>query len=314
MRLRKAVPIAAAALGVAAAATLAYGALIERNRFTIRRTELSVLSPESEPLRILHISDLHMLPGQHRKQRWLRSLAGLDPDFVAITGDNLGSSDAISAVRFALEPLLDFPGAFVFGSNDYYGPVFKNPLGYFRNGQPPRLGEPLPWRELRDIFHDAGWQDLTNSRTLVTAGGRQLELAGVDDPHLRLDDYSQLAGPVDPDAAVHIGLVHSPEPRVLDSFAADGFDLVLAGHTHGGQICLPGVGALVTNCGIDTERAAGTHRWSGETWVNISAGVGTSPYFPVRIACPPEVSVVTLVAGPESRQPGARLGAIAAIG
>jgi hypothetical protein len=82
---------------------------------------------------------------------------------------------------------------------------------------------------------------------------------------------------------------------VLDAFAADGFPLVLAGHTHGGQLRVPFYGALVTNCGIDRERARGLHRWSGDTWVHVSAGLGTSPYAPVRFACPPEASLLTLV-------------------
>lgn len=311
--MRTTIPLAVAALGVAGGATLAYGAFVERTRWTIRRADVPVLGPEAEPLRILHISDLHMLPGQQSKQEWVRSLAALDPDFVALTGDNLAAPDAVPSVLDALEPLLGFPGGFVFGSNDYYGPTLKNPLGYFRLQAQPKLGAALPWRDLRAGLVSAGWLDLTHQRTVVTAGGRHLEVAGVDDPHLHLDDYASIAGPPDPAADVHIGLVHSPEPSILNQFADDGFDVILAGHTHGGQICMPGVGALVTNCGIERSKASGLHRWSGETWLNVSAGMGTSPYFPVRIACPPEVSMLTLIAAPESRDPATRTQTAAAV-
>jgi uncharacterized protein len=82
---------------------------------------------------------------------------------------------------------------------------------------------------------------------------------------------------------------------VLDGFAADGYDLVLAGHTHGGQLRLPGYGAIVTNCGIDRSRARGASRWGTHTRLHVSAGLGTSPYAPARFFCPPEASLLTLV-------------------
>ncbi|MFI5955652.1 metallophosphoesterase [Cryptosporangium sp. NPDC051539] len=280
----------------AGAATLAYSALYERVHWTLRRFDVPVLAQEAEPLRVLHISDLHMLPGQHSKQEWVRSLDALDPDFVALTGDNLSSADAVPSVLDALGPLLRRPGAFVFGSNDYYGPVPKNPFKYFNQHHKRSHGPSLPWTDLRDALADSGWTDLTNARGSVTAGGRVLSLGGVDDPHLKLDRY--VSGPLEP-ADLHLGLVHAPEPDVLDMFAADGYDLVLAGHTHGGQLRVPGYGALVTNCGIERDLARGAHRWSGDTWLHVSAGMGTSPYAPIRFACPPEVSLLTLVPRPE---------------
>src|SRR5688572_13750548 len=107
------------------AATTAYATLVERNLFTLRRCDVPVLAPGAEPLRILHLSDLHLTPGQHRKQRWVGDLAGTDPDLVVVTGDNLAHVDAVPAALRALGPLLEYPGAFVFGSNDYFGPVLK---------------------------------------------------------------------------------------------------------------------------------------------------------------------------------------------
>jgi len=286
----------ATGLAMAGAATLAYASLIERNLFTLRRFDVPLLEPDAEPLRVLHVSDLHQTPRQRRKQDWVADLAGLDPDLVIVTGDNMAHVDAIPAVVRAYTPLFRYPGAFVFGSNDYNGPVFKNPFGYFNGDRDYAQGVDLPYEDLRGILTDAGWVDLNNARATLKAGGRSVELVGVDDPHIDRDDYASVAGPVDHGSDVHIGVTHSPEPRILDDMAADGFGLMLAGHTHGGQVCVPGVGALVTNCGLDRRMAKGLHRWPGsDAWLHVSAGLGTHPTAPVRFACRPEASLLTLV-------------------
>jgi predicted MPP superfamily phosphohydrolase len=285
-----------AGLAVAGAATIAYASLVERNLFTLRRFDVPVLPPDAEPLRVLHLSDLHLMPGQLRKQAWVADLAGLDPDLVVVTGDNLAHPEAVPAVERAYGTLLELPGAFVFGSNDYFGPRLKNPFGYFNRDREYVQGRALPTEALRALLVDAGWADLNNARSLLKAGGRTVELIGVDDPHVQRDRYETVAGPVSVAADLHLGVVHTPEPRVLDAMAADGFSLLLAGHTHGGQVCVPGVGALVTNCGLDRRMAKGLHRWPGTaSWLHVSAGLGTHPTAPVRFACRPEASLLTLI-------------------
>ncbi|MFQ1003324.1 metallophosphoesterase [Modestobacter sp. SSW1-42] len=300
MRATTAVPAAVLASG---AATVAYASLVERTRWTLRRFQVPVLPPGSAPLTVLQLSDLHMTAGQTSKQEWVAGLAALEPDLVVTTGDNLAGADAVPPTLRALEPLLDLPGAFVLSSNDYYGPTPKNPLKYFKKDHRKVFGEPLPWHELRDGMTSRGWLDLTNTTGGLTVPGVRIAFAGVDDPHLQLDRYDEVAGPADPAADVRIGLVHSPEPRVLDRFAGDGYDLVLAGHTHGGQLRVPFYGALVTNCGIDRRYVRWLHRWAEPTvghptgtWLHVSAGLGTSPYAPYRLACPPEATLLTLTA------------------
>lgn len=281
-------------------ATLAYAAGIERRHWTLRQATVPVLAPGSSPLRVLHISDLHMLPGQKSKQRWVAALDELEPDLVVNTGDNLAHMQAVPAVVRALGPLLARPGVFVFGSNDYFAPRPKNPVRYLLpSAKTKRVhGINLPWRDLRAAMVERGWLDLTHVRRTFQVAGQTVFAAGLDDPHLKRDRYEDIAGPADGNAALRLGVTHSPEPRVLDPFAADGYDFVMAGHTHGGQLRVPGYGALVTNCDLDRARARGVSRWGSHMWLNVSAGLGTSPYAPVRFACPPEASLLTLVARP----------------
>ncbi len=295
-------PTAAVAAGTT---TLAYASLYERTRWTLRRFDVPVLAPGSAPLTVLHLSDLHMTAGQRSKQEWVAALAELEPDLVVDTGDNLAGVDAVGPTLRALDPLLDLPGAFVTASNDYFAPRPKNPVSYLTRSHKRVHGQELPWRDLRDGMTDRGWLDLTNAAGELTVAGRRISFAGVDDSHLRRDRYDLVEGPADPTADLRVGLAHSPEPRVLDRFAGDGYDLLLCGHTHGGQLRIPLYGALVTNCGIDRARARWLHRWAqpspgrpNGTWLHVSAGLGTSPYAPARFACPPEATLLTLTARP----------------
>jgi predicted MPP superfamily phosphohydrolase len=289
-------------------------ALVEARSYTLRNAQVPVLPPGSRPVTLLHISDLHLVPTQADKRAWVRDLASLEPDLVIDTGDNLAHLEAVPAVLDALEPLLDRPGAFVLGSNDYYAPVMKNPVRYLLrlpNSRTVPEQRELPVGELVAGFTEAGWRDLSNRRDSVSAGGLRFSLVGVDDPHLQRDRFpaplrqegSSSEGVI---ADVHLGVTHAPYLRTLDRMHADGVDLILAGHTHGGQLCIPGFGALVTNCDLDRGRVKGLHGWpgprpdapgsDGSTWLHVSGGLGTSPYAPVRFACRPEATLLELVA------------------
>jgi predicted MPP superfamily phosphohydrolase len=291
-----------AGAGLVAAGGLAYAAGYEVRSFRLRRLDVPVLAPGSRPLRILHISDLHLTPGQRRKAAWVRGLVALEPDLVVNTGDNLAHPDSVPAVIGAYGPLLDRPGAFVFGSNDYFAPRAKNPARYLLpGGRTGRImGPDLPWAELRDAFRSAGWLDLNNKTGELVVDGRRLVLGGVDDPHLERDRYDAIRGPADSSADLAIGMAHAPYRRILDAMSEDGYRLLIAGHTHGGQLCVPGWGALVTNCDLEPRRAKGLSRHPARggddaAWLHVSAGLGTSPYAPVRFACPPEATLLTLV-------------------
>jgi predicted MPP superfamily phosphohydrolase len=294
------IPRTAAGLAVAAACGVGYGWGYERKSFRLREARVPVLPAGAATLRILHVSDLHITPGQRWKVAWVSGLARLRPDLVVNTGDNLASPLGVPEALDAMGPLLDVPGVFVPGSNDWFAPQPKNPARYLQRDTGERVhGETLPWGELRSAFTDAGWLDLTHRRTTVEVRGLTVELAGVSDAHHQADHYDRIAGPVSGEADLGIGLSHSPEPRVVDCFAADGFDLVMSGHTHGGQLRIPGYGALVTNCGLERRRARGLSAWGNDgAWLHVSAGLGTSPYAPVRFACHPEATLLTLVPRP----------------
>ena len=288
---------------VAGAAVTAY-AVAETRRYVLRRVEVPLLPPGARPLRVLHLSDLHMTPRQQRKREWLRGLWDLEPDLVVNTGDNLSHRESVPVVTDALGPLLDVPGVFVFGSNDYFEPTLRNPVRYVLPDSGKRhINSPLlPFGELRRRFVEAGWLDLNNSRGSLEVDGLRLAFAGVDDPHLRYDRLFTVAGPADADADVRLGVAHAPYLRVLDQMARDGYDAILAGHTHGGQVCVPWVGALTTNCDLEPARAKGLHRHPADSrpgdpessWLHVSAGLGTSPYAQIRVACRPEATLLTL--------------------
>ena len=290
--------------GAALGAGITAYAVWEARAYTLRSVELPVLPAGAQPLRVLHLSDLHLTPGQGRKREWLRSLADLTPDLVVNTGDNVAHAEALPSLLDALGPLLDVPGVFVLGSNDYFAPTLRNPLRYLLpdDGRRSTHTAKLPWREMCDAFSAAAWTDLTNRRTTTTVRDLTFAWVGVDDPHLAYDDLGAVAGPAPAEADVRAAVAHAPYLRVLDQFAGDGYDAVFAGHTHGGQITLPLYGALVTNCDLEPRRAKGLHRHPadsrpgdpGSAWLHVSAGLGTSPYFPIRTACRPEATLLTL--------------------
>lgn len=288
---------------MAGVAAVGYASVIERNWFVLRQQTVPVLPPGAEPLRVLHISDIHLTPGRHRLMAFLRSLAPLEPDLVVNTGDSIAAAEAISPLLDSLGPLLDVPGVFVYGSNDLYSPKPKNPARYLwrTSAGDHREAPDLPTEKLGGELTAAGWLDLNNRHAKLTVNGLNIAFAGVHDPHAGRDRYDLIAGPADPNADLRLGVLHSPEPKVMDLFAADGYDLLLAGHTHGGQLRVPGYGALVTNCGIDRDRVSGLSMHprvspaGGNTaWLYVSAGLGTSPWAPARFACRPEATLLTL--------------------
>ena len=290
---------------------LGWASLVERNAFALRRFDVPVLPAGAPPLRVLHLSDLHLLPRQRAKQAWVRSLASLDPDLVINTGDNLAHATPCRRRSTRTSRSSASPGVFVLGSNDYFAPTPKNPLRYLLRNHAKRVRHDarLPTADLVARTRvDGGWIDLTNRRDALTVRGVRLDFVGVDDPHLGYDrlDLVARAGRTRrrPDDRRDARALPAGARRVCRRRR----DLIIAGHTHGGQVCVPGYGALVTNCDLDTGRVKGavalvagsrrdasSHAPEDAAWLEVSAGLGTSPTAPVRLACRPEATLLTLV-------------------
>ncbi len=287
----------AATVGLGASVTA--GAWVEARAFILRRVEVPILAPGEREIRVLHISDIHLKARQQRKIDFIEKLSGLRPDLVVTTGDNIAGPDAIEPLLVAMAPLLQGPGAFVLGSNDFAEPQLRNPASYlFANSEPASDPVPMPWWKLHDAFVDAGWVYLDNAAGRLQVAGRTIDFRGTGDAHHGLDNYASVSGPTAPDADLTFGVTHAPYRRVLDAMVDDGLDMIFAGHTHGGQICLPVNRAIITNCDLPTDQASGLSTWrhgGNQAPLHVSAGLGTHPMLTIRLFCRPEATLLRLV-------------------
>jgi predicted MPP superfamily phosphohydrolase len=136
-------------------------------------------------------------------------------------------------------------------------------------------------------FENAGWLNLNNQTGTLTINGQKINFTGVDDPHLGRDNHK--AAP--PENL--IALSHAPYLRVLDEFVKMNSKLIFSGHTHGGQICLPGGKALITNCDLPTNQAQGLSEYK-QTPLHVSGGMGANIFTPIRLYCPPSATLITI--------------------
>jgi uncharacterized protein len=294
--LRTAATVAGAVAG-AGAACVAYGTLVERRWYRLRQVTVPGVLRRPGRLRVLQVADLHLVPGQEHRIEFLASLAGLGHDLVVASGDLLGAPDAEDLTADALAPLTAAgqPALAVLGSNDFYAPVRKSPLGYFTDPDRRTFGVPLDTARLVARLADHGYETVVDGTTTVSTSVGPVAVGGLHDPHLpwtALPDADTVAPPHE-DAVLNLGLVHAPYVAALDLLVDAGHDLLLAGHTHGGQVRLPGVGALTANCDIPLDQARGLSTWRGRP-LHVSPGLGHSRYAPFRFACRPEATLLEL--------------------
>lgn len=262
--------------------------------YVVRKDSVKLLPQGSNPINVLQIGDIHMAPWQKSKQRFIQSLAKYPIDLVVNTGDNLGHPKAVSSLLEALGPLLVKKGVFVNGSNDYFGPVMKNPFGYiFHTSEPPK-SEPLDTATMTDAFERSGWVNLNNKTSDLVICGTKIKFIGLDDYHIGYSDSSKLSASPN----FTIALTHAPYLEAVETLTKLGAELIFAGHTHGGQVRVPFLGALTTNSDLPNKFARGLSGWSFDgkrSILSVVAGLGNSIFAPVRFACLPEVRLVTLL-------------------
>ena len=276
----------------AGAIAFAYG-LYEPYRYRLRTLEVPVRWDRG-PLDVLHLSDTHLAPGDHKLRRFLQELPAQlakTPDLVIATGDMIEGDEAIDPLVDAIAAVDSRLGNFyVLGSHDYYvssGPSYTK---YFSGEKTLRKAIETDSERLEQRLQDAGWKTLTNRTETVEVDGKTIRLTGVNDPYLHRHVTSHIAR--DGGDELAIALVHAPD--VVSEWVLHGFDLILAGHTHAGQVRVPGVGALVTNCSLPSGLAAGLNR-VGAAWLHVSPGLGTGRYAPIRFLARPEATLLRLV-------------------
>lgn len=278
--------VAIAAVG---AACVGYGIAVERRRYRLVRHRLDILpADEGRTLTVLHLSDLHLVAHDPKKVAFLASLPSADVTIV--TGDFLAEPEAVETTVRAVRPVRGrLASWFVLGSNDYHAPRPLNYFAYFRRNRKRRRATAGRGPDLVEQLGADGWVDLTNERSSVELDGLPVELLGLDDAHIERHDLR--VAPRTAPERFGLAVMHSPDSA--PETAALGYDLIVAGHTHGGQVCLPGGRALVTNCVLPPRLAKGVIRM-GASVLHVSPGLGTSKYAPFRFACPPEATVLEL--------------------
>ncbi|MDO4241925.1 MAG: metallophosphoesterase [Microbacteriaceae bacterium] len=185
------------AAAVAAAGAAVWAVAVERQLFTLRHHELPVLPTGRAPVRVLHLSDLHLAPWQRRKMRWVQDLAQLQPDVVVLTGDMLGHRDAIEPLLQTLKPLISGAAqtVFVHGSNDYYAPRLKNPASYLIEPSTKRKLKRQPDLDTAALTRglvELGAVDLNNKAATGRVRGTDFLWFGMDDPHIKYHRPEQM--------------------------------------------------------------------------------------------------------------------------
>lgn len=286
--------------------------VVEHRMFRVRRVVLDGGAVGLPPLRILHLSDMHFHGRDGPILAFLQKLAGEeDFDLVLLTGDLIDNPAGIESAARAASLFHPTLGAFaVLGGHDYaHVDAVKAYIHLLRKGGQGAFGQPNPAGQLVARLEAQGVHVLKDRGVRLSGPeGSPFAVVGLRDAFVFNPDFEAAWDGLDEGTPV-IAIAHSPD--VLPEVLARGAALAFFGHTHGGQVRFPLLGALVTRCSLPGRLASGTFR-QGRTVFILNNGLGTSPALPYRLLCRPEVTVaeVTYGAGAEALTPveDARLG------
>jgi predicted MPP superfamily phosphohydrolase len=244
--------------------------------------ELTRLPAAFERTTIAVVADLHArIGGAVSVVQLVEQINELDADLVVLLGDMVHSPRRGRELLVSLSGLRARHGVWACLGNHEHGFVWSS--RYLGTCRHPSVEE---WR---GMYAESGIRLLANESTVLSNTGERLWLAGIDDAYSGRADLGAALDGVNRDGCV-VAITHSPD--VMDSEGIAAVDMVIAGHTHGGQICLPGIGAIWAPCRRPRKRAFGFVE--GErTRLFVTRGVGEG--LPVRIGCPREIGLVTLV-------------------
>lgn len=302
--------VALSTLPAVAVATAAYSVQIEPRWLRRRRLTIPVagLPPYASGLRVLHISDIHYRPKTPITSSLLRRVKAwcdeLEPDLVCLTGDFVESDADVEALLDELCPLKSRHGCYaVFGNHDFSRKLDppEPPAYQMRALLADVLGKPWHRKARKDpqsndvgriaaAMCERGIRILRNASARIELPGGSLYVAGVDDPQQRRHDVGRALRAVPPDAPLLL-LAHSYDVLPSVKGAARPL-LVLCGHTHGGQIRIPGMKPLLTHTRLHLADARGLLCYEG-TPLYVTTGLSAS--IPLRFGCRPEVALLTLV-------------------
>jgi len=272
-----------------------WGVLVERRLYVRRTVTIKRLLRADGELTVLHLSDVHLSAGQAHRERFVRQLADTDYDVVVATGDLLGGPGQEDRCAAMLAELTrGRPGVAVLGSHDMYASQGIKPWQYFTRANPRPHGQPLDTDRFVAALQACGWTVLRGATCAVSTRVGTVMFGGFDDPHMASTVWPSVADIQSPsDTSLNVGVVHAPYTKALDRLCDAGYDVLLAGHTHGGQVRVPGVGALTVNCDLPRSQGRGLSRYRNR-WLHVSAGLGHDPSAPYRFACRPEVTFIHL--------------------
>ncbi|CAN5275913.1 metallophosphoesterase [soil metagenome] len=309
---KKTLPILAGSAILTGLGVYLYASKVEAKNFkleTVRITTYGAAGGGSSPgkgnhdqnydkkiFRILHLSDTHLSDPETDKLRFLEEITDGDFDLVVLTGDVF---ENYTGLKYAPSLLSRKPklGAYaVLGNHDYYNYSFFNKIVGRINRQ---WRHPMEYRDVNPMINamqNNGWDVLLNESRTHAEG---VHVVGVDYPGIEPAELTRLVSE-GPDGHLKLALFHMP--RYLHTFVDAGVDFAVGGHTHGGQIRIPGVGAIITDSELSRKEASGLI-YRGKTVFHISRGLSADPRSNFRLFCPPAATIIEVVHKPYAAHP-----------